>query len=163
MNDGKMQIIITIFALCLIEISWLIPSLVHYWRDLKKSADSSLEELIKLRKNHNLDKVETNVSHLEKESKRIIKCFHTIMIISIGIPYFIVIVIVGILLVALAFSRPFCVINKAEVLIGCLMFSVMIGTIPIITITLKSRIHQRLNTIKLYIWNKRREEEVKKQ
>lgn len=163
MNYGKIQIIITIFALCLIEISWLIPSLIRYWRELKKSADFYLDELIKLRKKYKLDKVETNVSLLEEESRKIIKYFPTIMIISIGIPYLIVIVIIGILLVSLIYSRTFCVINKAEVLMGCLMFAVMLGTIPLMVITIKSRIHHRFNIIKVYIWNERRKEEVKKQ
>jgi len=163
MNDSKMQIIMTIFALCLIEISWLIPSLVNHWRDLKKSADSYLDKLIELRKNYKFDKVETDVSHLEEESKRIIRYFSTIMFISIVIPYLIVIVIVGILFVALTFLRPFfCVINKAEVLVRWLIFSVMLGTIPIMAITGKTRIHQRFSKIKLYIWDEKRKEEVRK-
>jgi len=163
MNDSKMQIIMTIFALCLIEISWLIPSLVNHWRDLKKSADSYLDKLIELRKNYKFDKVETDVSHLEEESKRIIRYFSTIMFISIVIPYLIVIVIVGILFVALTFSRPFfCVINKAEVLVRWLIFSVMLGTIPIMAITGKTQIHQRFSKIKLYIWDEKRKEEVRK-
>ena len=132
---------------------------IRYWRELEKNANFYLDEVIKLRKKYKLDKVKTKVSHLEEESRKIIKYFPTIMIISIGIPYFIVIVIVGILLVALIFSRLFCVINEAGVLIGCLIFSVMLGTIPIMVITIKSRIHHRFNII----WNEIREKEVKKQ
>lgn len=163
MNDDKIQAIITIFALCLIEISWLIPSLTLYWRGLKKSADFYLDELIVLRKKYKLDKIDTDVSHLEKELKRVIKYFPMIMTISIGIPYLIVIVIVVKLIVALIFPRAFCVINEAGVLVGCLMFSVILGTIPIMSITVKSRIHQRFNTIKQHIWNEIKKEEVKKQ
>jgi len=163
MNDDKITIIISIYFLCLVEISWLIPSLIRYWRDLKKSADDYLDELIELRKKYNLNEIETNVSRLEKESIGIIDWFQTIMVISIGIPYFIVILIIGIIFAACAYSRPFYVINIAEELMGYLVLSIMIGTIPIMIITIKSQIHQRFNMIKLYIWKKRREEEIKKQ